>query len=173
MSLSRVRSLTEVRERLGTSTADGNEAVVDIEAEDNASSEHYLMLGDKRTEGSSKESERELQFGTKERIKETELQLGSEEESKETAGNSTEKQENDKMENKMVKESGNSSIGKVSLSEELLKLSKYGWYWGPISGDVADTKLISEPDGAFLVRDSSDDRYSENLFFIIFTTRDM
>lgn len=48
---------------------------------------------------------------------------------------------------------------KASLAKELLNLSKYGWYWGPISGDEADAKLISEPDGAFLVRDSSDDRY--------------
>jgi len=47
---------------------------------------------------------------------------------------------------------------KASLAKELLNLSKYGWYWGPISGDEADAKLISEPDGAFLVRDSSDDR---------------
>lgn len=54
---------------------------------------------------------------------------------------------------------------KASLTEELLKLSKYGWYWGPISGDEADAKLISEPDGAFLVRDSSDDRYVLTLSF--------
>lgn len=47
---------------------------------------------------------------------------------------------------------------KASLAKELLNLSKHGWYWGPISGDEADAKLISEPDGAFLVRDSSDDR---------------
>lgn len=52
----------------------------------------------------------------------------------------------------------NENKAKVNLSEELLKLSKYGWYWGPISGDEADSKLVSEPDGAFLVRDSSDDR---------------
>lgn len=53
---------------------------------------------------------------------------------------------------------------KASLTEELLKLSNYGWYWGPISGNEADAKLLSEPDGAFLVRDSSDDR----LFFLSF-----
>lgn len=47
---------------------------------------------------------------------------------------------------------------KASLAEQLLNLSKYGWYWGPISADQADAKLLSEPDGAFLVRDSSDDR---------------
>ncbi|CAK9803277.1 Suppressor of cytokine signaling 6 [Anthophora plagiata] len=54
---------------------------------------------------------------------------------------------------------------KASLTEELLKLSNYGWYWGPISGTEADTKLLSEPDGAFLVRDSSDDRYVLTLSF--------
>ncbi|XP_076286021.1 uncharacterized protein LOC143211851 [Lasioglossum baleicum] len=54
---------------------------------------------------------------------------------------------------------------KASLTEELLKLSNYGWYWGPISGNEADAKLISEPDGAFLVRDSSDVRYVLTLSF--------
>lgn len=49
---------------------------------------------------------------------------------------------------------------KASLAKELLKLRNYGWYWGPISGNEADTKLVSEPDGAFLVRDSSDDRFA-------------
>lgn len=54
---------------------------------------------------------------------------------------------------------------KASLTEELLKLSNYGWYWGPISGNEADAKLLSEPDGAFLVRDSSDDRLLFLSFF--------
>ncbi|XP_053970471.1 phosphatidylinositol 3-kinase regulatory subunit alpha isoform X1 [Hylaeus volcanicus] len=54
---------------------------------------------------------------------------------------------------------------KASLTKELLKLSHNGWYWGPISGNEADSKLISEPDGAFLVRDSSDDRYVLTLSF--------
>lgn len=53
----------------------------------------------------------------------------------------------------------NDNKAKASLTEELLKLSNYGWYWGPISGTEADAKLLSEPDGAFLVRDSSDDRF--------------
>ncbi|XP_011313754.1 suppressor of cytokine signaling 4 [Fopius arisanus] len=52
-----------------------------------------------------------------------------------------------------------------TLSQELLKLSKYGWYWGPISGDEADAKLQAEPDGAFLIRDSSDDRHLLTLSF--------
>ena len=59
----------------------------------------------------------------------------------------------------------NNDKAKVSLTEELLKLSNYGWYWGPISGTEADAKLMSEPDGAFLVRDSSDDRYVLTLSF--------
>lgn len=52
----------------------------------------------------------------------------------------------------------NESKASANLTKELLNLSKYGWYWGPLSVEQADAKLISEPDGAFLVRDSSDDR---------------
>ncbi|XP_057321736.1 suppressor of cytokine signaling 6 isoform X1 [Microplitis mediator] len=52
-----------------------------------------------------------------------------------------------------------------TLSQELLKLSKYGWYWGPMSGEQADAQLLSEPDGAFLIRDSSDDRHLLTLSF--------
>ncbi|XP_015515340.1 suppressor of cytokine signaling 4-like isoform X1 [Neodiprion virginianus] len=54
---------------------------------------------------------------------------------------------------------------KFNLTEELLRLSKYGWYWGPISRDEADSKLTNEPDGAFLVRDSSADKYLLTLSF--------
>ncbi|XP_043248789.1 suppressor of cytokine signaling 6 [Colletes gigas] len=54
---------------------------------------------------------------------------------------------------------------KASLTEELLKLSNYGWYWGPMSRSEAYAKLLSEPDGAFLVRDSLDDRYVLTLSF--------
>lgn len=52
----------------------------------------------------------------------------------------------------------NEESSQSTLSLELLKLSKYGWYWGPMSGEQADAQLLSEPDGAFLIRDSSDDR---------------
>jgi len=48
---------------------------------------------------------------------------------------------------------------KVRLIEDLLYLSKCGWYWGSISGWEASIILKSEPNGAFLVRDSPDYRY--------------
>jgi len=45
------------------------------------------------------------------------------------------------------------------------KVKQYGWYWGPVSGDAAEKLLNGEPDGSFLVRDSSDDRYIFSLTF--------
>ncbi|XP_022239700.1 uncharacterized protein LOC106457913 [Limulus polyphemus] len=53
----------------------------------------------------------------------------------------------------------------VSITEELFKLSKCGWYWGPITRSEAEEKLSDQSDGAFLVRDSSDDRYLLSLSF--------
>jgi len=52
-----------------------------------------------------------------------------------------------------------------SLSKELFRLSNYGWYWGPITRVEAEEKLAGQTDGAFLVRDSSDERYLLSLSF--------
>ncbi|ELK11123.1 Suppressor of cytokine signaling 6 [Pteropus alecto] len=60
---------------------------------------------------------------------------------------------------------GSGPLAVTSLTEELKKLAKQGWYWGPITRWEAEGKLASVPDGSFLVRDSSDDRYLLSLSF--------
>uniref|UniRef100_A0A3Q3IHP3 Suppressor of cytokine signaling 6 n=1 Tax=Monopterus albus TaxID=43700 RepID=A0A3Q3IHP3_MONAL len=53
----------------------------------------------------------------------------------------------------------------TSLTEELKKLARQGWYWGPITRWEAEEKLVNLANGSFLVRDSSDDRYLLSLSF--------
>lgn len=45
------------------------------------------------------------------------------------------------------------------------KVKDCGWYWGPISGQLAEEILSNEPEGSFIVRDSSDERYFFSLSF--------
>ncbi|KAJ8965492.1 hypothetical protein NQ314_004079 [Rhamnusium bicolor] len=48
---------------------------------------------------------------------------------------------------------------------EVVSLSNCYWYWGPISRKQADDRLDGFPDGAFLIRDSSSDRYIFTMSF--------
>ncbi|XP_028134812.1 cytokine-inducible SH2-containing protein [Diabrotica virgifera virgifera] len=48
---------------------------------------------------------------------------------------------------------------------EIAHLSNYYWYWGPISRSQAEDRLKDSPDGAFLVRDSTSDRYLFTMSF--------
>lgn len=52
-----------------------------------------------------------------------------------------------------------------SVTSELIKLSKCGWYWGPISRSEAEKRLENQSDGTFLVRNSLDRRYLLSLSF--------
>lgn len=45
------------------------------------------------------------------------------------------------------------------------KVKDCGWYWGPVSGSAAEKLLCTEPEGSFIVRDSSNENYIFSLSF--------
>ncbi|XP_031625215.1 probable serine/threonine-protein kinase DDB_G0282963 [Contarinia nasturtii] len=53
----------------------------------------------------------------------------------------------------------------MDFAANIEKVKEYGWYWGPISSEAAEKILSNEPDGSFIVRDSSDDHYIFSLTF--------
>ncbi|KAJ8919983.1 hypothetical protein NQ315_006513 [Exocentrus adspersus] len=48
---------------------------------------------------------------------------------------------------------------------EVVSLSNCYWYWGPITRMQAEDRLRNFPDGAFLIRDSSSDKYIFTMSF--------
>ncbi|XP_065363424.1 uncharacterized protein DDB_G0283357 isoform X1 [Calliphora vicina] len=68
----------------------------------------------------------------------------------------------EKFNNKEEKKTENRSFHFTSSIE---KVKDYGWYWGPLSSEAAEKVLSNEPDGSFIVRDSSDDHYIFSLSF--------
>lgn len=63
----------------------------------------------------------------------------------------------------LSEEDQNAKILDYAASIERVK--NCGWYWGPVSGEMAEKLLSSEPDGSFIVRDSSDEHYIFSLTF--------
>lgn len=59
----------------------------------------------------------------------------------------------------------NSKSNMIDFASTIKTVKNCDWYWGPISGDAAEQVLQYEPDGSFLVRDSSDDRHIFSLTF--------
>ncbi|KAH8299228.1 hypothetical protein KR044_000647 [Drosophila immigrans] len=53
----------------------------------------------------------------------------------------------------------------LQFTSSIEKVKDYGWYWGPLSSEAAEKVLSNEPDGSFIVRDSSDDHYIFSLSF--------
>lgn len=53
----------------------------------------------------------------------------------------------------------------MDFAASIEAVKDHGWYWGPLSGEAAEKILSGEPDGSFLVRDSSDDHYIFSLSF--------
>ena len=55
--------------------------------------------------------------------------------------------------------------GLIDFAASIEKVKSYGWYWGPISREASERLLEPEPDGSFIVRDSSADHYIFSLTF--------
>ena len=53
----------------------------------------------------------------------------------------------------------------MDFTASIEKVKDRGWYWGPLSGEAAERILAAEPDGSFVVRDSSDHHYIFSLTF--------
>ena len=60
------------------------------------------------------------------------------------------------------------SYQRCGLLETIEKLPSTGWYYGNITVEEAERMLKDEPNGAFLVRDSSDSEHRTDLFTITF-----
>ncbi|XP_050419290.2 serine-rich adhesin for platelets [Patella vulgata] len=65
--------------------------------------------------------------------------------------------------NKVMTES--TEIKHKDFLENMRQLRDCGWYWGPLSYEEAEAKLMNKPDGSFLVRDSSNENYILSLSF--------
>ncbi|XP_073835120.1 suppressor of Cytokine Signaling at 16D isoform X2 [Musca autumnalis] len=63
------------------------------------------------------------------------------------------------------KEEKKSEARSFHFTSSIEKVKDYGWYWGPLSSEAAEKVLSNEPDGSFIVRDSSDDHYIFSLSF--------
>lgn len=61
--------------------------------------------------------------------------------------------------------SGDSDRKSMDYAASIEKVKDCGWYWGPVSGETAECLLANEPDGSFIVRDSSDEHYIFSLTF--------
>jgi len=53
----------------------------------------------------------------------------------------------------------------MDFAASIERVKDRGWYWGPLSGEAAERILSGEPDGSFVVRDSSDQHYIFSLTF--------
>lgn len=60
------------------------------------------------------------------------------------------------------------SMKSSGLLETLLALPRLGWYYGNITVEQAELLLKPEPNGAFLVRDSSDSKDPRDIFTVTF-----